>query len=54
MALGLVLIYKTADVVNFGHGDMAAFSLIRAFAAAVLEGFTSLLGASSVGCCWAF
>ncbi len=36
MALGLVLIYKTSDVVNFGHGDMAmvstfvAFTLLRA------------------------
>ncbi len=28
MALGLVLIYKTSDVVNFGHGDMAAFSTL--------------------------
>ncbi len=26
MALGLVLIYKTTDVVNFGHGDMAMIS----------------------------
>lgn len=31
MALGLVLIYKTADVVNFGHGDMAAFGTFLAF-----------------------
>ncbi len=31
MALGLVLIYKTSDVVNFGHGDMAAFSTFAAF-----------------------
>ncbi|MGH2544482.1 MAG: branched-chain amino acid ABC transporter permease [Ardenticatenaceae bacterium] len=32
MALGLVLIYKTSDVVNFGHGDMAAFTAFTTFA----------------------
>ncbi len=26
MALGLVLIYKSSDLVNFGHGEMAMFS----------------------------
>lgn len=31
MALGLVLIYKTSDVVNFGHGDMAMVSTFVAF-----------------------
>lgn len=31
MALGLVLIYKTSDVVNFGHGDMAMVSTFIAF-----------------------
>jgi len=31
MGLGLVLIYKTSDVVNFGHGDMAAFTTFVAF-----------------------
>ncbi|MFQ5401470.1 MAG: branched-chain amino acid ABC transporter permease [Anaerolineae bacterium] len=31
MALGLVLIYKTSDVVNFGHGDMATFSAFVAY-----------------------
>ncbi len=36
MALGLVLIYKTADVVNFGHGDMAAFSTFLGYTLLVL------------------
>lgn len=31
MALGLVLIYKTSDVVNFGQGDMAMVSTFVAF-----------------------
>ncbi|MFN3929847.1 MAG: ABC transporter permease subunit, partial [Thermoflexus sp.] len=36
MALGLVLIYRASEVVNFGHGDMAmvsafiAYTLLRA------------------------
>jgi len=36
MALGLVLIYKASEVVNFGHGDMAAFSTFIAFTLLVL------------------
>lgn len=30
-ALGLVLIYKTSDVVNFAHGEMAMFSTFIAY-----------------------
>src|SRR5690242_3434216 len=33
IALGIVLIYKSSDVVNFGHGEMAMFSTYIAFAA---------------------
>jgi branched-chain amino acid transport system permease protein len=32
VALGIVLIYKSSDVVNFGHGDMGTFSTFIAFA----------------------
>ncbi len=32
VALGLVLIYKSSDVVNFGHGEMAMFSTYIALA----------------------
>lgn len=39
MALGLVLIYKTTEVVNFGHGDMATVSTFVAYALAVQMGF---------------
>ena len=31
MALGLVLIYKTTDIVNFGYGDMTMFSTFIAY-----------------------
>jgi len=31
VALGIVLIYKSSDVVNFGHGQMAMFSTYIAF-----------------------
>ncbi len=31
MALGLVLIYKTTDIVNFGYGDMVMFSTFIAY-----------------------
>ncbi|HEX2171998.1 MAG TPA: branched-chain amino acid ABC transporter permease [Dehalococcoidia bacterium] len=34
-ALGLVLIYKTSDVVNFAHGDMATIATFVAFTVAV-------------------
>lgn len=33
VALGIVLIYKSSDVVNFGHGEMAMFSTFICFAA---------------------
>jgi len=39
MALGLVLIYKTTDVVNFGHGDMAVISTFVAYALAIQAGW---------------
>ncbi len=32
VALGIVLIYKSSDVVNFGHGDMGTISTFIAFA----------------------
>lgn len=38
MALGLVLIYKTAEIVNFGHGDMATVCTFLAYALAVQTG----------------
>ena len=31
MALGLILIYKTTDILNFGHGDMTMFSTFIAY-----------------------
>lgn len=45
MALGLVLIYKTTDVVNFGHGDMATVSTFVAYALAVQAGWPVLAAA---------
>ncbi len=39
MALGLVLIYKTTDVVNFGHADMAMLSTFIAYALHVQAGW---------------
>ncbi len=33
VALGIVLIYKSSDVVNFGHGEMGMFSTFVCFAA---------------------
>lgn len=33
VALGIVLIYKTSDVVNFGHGEMGMFSTFVCFSA---------------------
>ncbi len=38
MALGLVLIYKTTEIVNFGHGDMATVCTFVAYAVAVQMG----------------
>jgi branched-subunit amino acid ABC-type transport system permease component len=31
VALGIALIYKTSDVVNFGHGEMAMFATFICF-----------------------
>ncbi|MDR7425608.1 MAG: branched-chain amino acid ABC transporter permease, partial [Armatimonadota bacterium] len=45
MALGLVLIYKTTDVVNFAHGDMATVSTFVAYALAVQAGWPVLAAA---------
>jgi len=38
MALGLVLVYKTTEIVNFGHGDMATLCTFVAYALAVQWG----------------
>lgn len=38
MALGLVLIYKTTEIVNFGHGDMATVCTFLAYTVAVQSG----------------
>jgi branched-chain amino acid transport system permease protein len=39
MALGLVLIYKTTDIVNFGHGDMAMICTFVAYTLLVQAGW---------------
>jgi len=52
MALGLVLIYKTTDIVNFGYGDMTMFSTFIAYALLTWYGlpfWTSFLGAIIAG-----
>ncbi|MDR7539826.1 MAG: branched-chain amino acid ABC transporter permease [Armatimonadota bacterium] len=43
MALGLALIYKTTDIVNFGHGDMAMISTFVAYALLVQLGWPTML-----------
>jgi len=36
VALGLVLIYKTTEVVNFAHGEMAMFSTFISYVFLIL------------------
>lgn len=53
MALGLVLIYKTTDIVNFGYGDMTMFSTFIAYAMLTWYGlpfWVAFLGAITAGC----
>ncbi len=52
MALGLVLIYKTTDIVNFGYGDMTMFSTFIAYAMLTWYGlpfWVAFLGAIMAG-----
>lgn len=52
MALGLVLIYKTTDIVNFGYGDMVMFSTFIAYMMLTWYGlpfWISFLGAIIAG-----
>lgn len=52
MAIGFVLIFKTTDVVNFAHGDMAMFSSFTALIALQGWGFpfwAALLAGVAVG-----
>ncbi len=52
MALGLVLIFRTTDIVNFAHGDMAMFSTFVAYVLITAYGapfWAALLAAVAVG-----
>lgn len=54
-ALGIVLIYKTTDVVNFAHGEMAMFTTFISFVLLTQYGFnyfTSLLLALVFAICF--
>jgi len=52
MAIGLVLIFKTTDIVNFAHGDMAMFSTFIAYLLLTIPKVpfaVALLGAVATG-----
>jgi branched-chain amino acid transport system permease protein len=52
MALGLILIYKTTHILNFGHGDMTMFSTFVAFLMLKTAGIpytVAILGAVAAG-----